>query len=92
MVKQIKEIKEKFQILKSLSTENAYASLLNNPWYLNVIVENVSDVNSIGDENELRNVIWEQVVCKDKKQVCDTTLRRNTISAIIHDMVGQINF
>lgn len=83
--KQIKEIKEKFQILKSLSTENAYASLLNNPWYLNVIVENVSDVNSIGDENELRNVIWEQVVCKDKKQVCDTTLRRNTISAIIHD-------
>lgn len=83
--KQIKEIKDEFQILKSLSTENAYASLLNNPWYLNIIVENLSEVNAISDENELRNLIWEQVICKAKKETCDITLRRDSISAIIEN-------
>ena len=65
--KEIEEISQKYQIIKQTKNNKQYASLISSPFYVNLIVTNVSDFNNIKDINEFRNYIWTNIICIKSK-------------------------
>ncbi len=60
---EIYPIKQKYPIVTAFLKDNAYSALISIPFYINLIVSNVTDYTSISDENALREYIWENVIC-----------------------------
>ena len=61
------EISSKYPIIKPLLIDKSYSSLVKTPFYVNLIVKNITDTSNITDENNLRDIIWNNVIClKDK--------------------------
>ena len=56
-------IAEKYPVIQAFLKDNSYSALISIPFYINLIVSNVSDYTSISDENALREYIWENVIC-----------------------------
>lgn len=64
---EIHSITKKYPVVKAFFKDNAYSALISIPFYINLIVSNVTDYASISDENALREHIWENVICLGNK-------------------------
>lgn len=62
------EIAKKYSIIKKMLGMNSYTELLKSPFYINLIVSKITDVDNISDENELREYIWQHVICLDNNE------------------------
>ena len=82
---ELKKIETTYPIVKKMFNNPAYSLLVRTPFYINIIVSNITDYNSINDESQLRDYIWENVIClKGKLSNCDFSLNdvTETINAI----------
>ena len=64
---EIKKISQKYPIIRQAMGIKQYASLISSPFYINLIVTNISDINNIKDVNEFRNYIWTNIICIKNK-------------------------
>lgn len=64
---ELQQISLKYPIIKPFLANTSYASLIKTPFYVNLIVKNIKDTSSITDENKLRDIIWENVICLKEK-------------------------
>ena len=60
---EIEEIAQKYPIIRQAMGINQYASLIRSPFYINLLVISISDINNIKDVNEFRNYIWTNIIC-----------------------------
>ena len=58
-------IANRYPIIKQMMDIASYVDLLKSPFYINLIVSQIASIDSISDENELREYIWKNVICKD---------------------------
>lgn len=58
---------KKYPIIEKMYRTNLYVDLLKSPFYINLIVSNSIDIDNIGDENNLREYIWKNIVCLGNK-------------------------
>lgn len=66
-ISELLDISAKYPIIKPFLTDKSYSSLIKTPFYVNLIIKNVTDASNITDENNLRDIIWDNVIClKDK--------------------------
>lgn len=65
------EIAEKYFIIKKMLKMNSYAKLLKSPFYINLIVSKITDIDNISDENQLREYIWQHIICLN-----DTSIKK----------------
>lgn len=63
------EIIEKYDIIKKMSEMNSYTELLKSPFYINLIVSKITNLDNISDENQLREHIWQYIICLDDSDV-----------------------
>ena len=68
--KEIEKISNNYSVINELTFDNSYSKLLKNPFYINMIVSNIKDISDIKNENDLRNHIWNNIICKrnDKRK------------------------
>lgn len=66
-VTELNKIAEKYPIIKTFIKDSSYIDLIKSPFYINLLVKNVTDYTSITDENKLRDFIWENVICLKTK-------------------------
>ena len=66
---EILKIAEKYQIIKRMHNMKSYSDLLKSPFYINLIISNNINIDDINDENALREHIWKDVICIEKKAV-----------------------
>ncbi len=64
---EILPITKKYPVIQPFLKDNSYSALISIPFYINLIVGNVTDYASISDENALREYIWENVICLRNK-------------------------
>ncbi|WP_252249394.1 SMEK domain-containing protein [Clostridium sp. VAP23] len=62
-------IARKYSIIRKMLRINSYAQLLKSPFYINLIVSKIDNINDIFDENELREYIWKHIICLDKSEI-----------------------
>ncbi len=62
-------IAKKYSIIKKMLEMNSYADLLKSPFYINLIVTKITDIDNISDENQLREYIWEHIICLDDSEI-----------------------
>ena len=60
---EILEISQNYPIIKQIFELKPYECLLRTPFYIDLIVRQVSSVDTINDVNELRDYIWNNVIC-----------------------------
>lgn len=70
-------IAKKYPIIKTMLDMNLYAELLKSPFYINLIVSEIADINNIIDENQLRDYIWQYIICLDDGEI------KKTIESIV---------
>lgn len=58
---------KQYPIIQKMYRTNLYVDLLKSPFYINLIVSKSIDVDNIGDENSLREYIWENIICLEEK-------------------------
>lgn len=58
-------IAKKYSIIKTMFDMNLYAELLKSPFYVNLIVSKITNIDNIMDENQLRDYIWQYIICLD---------------------------
>lgn len=81
---ELSEISSKYPIIKPLLTDKSYSSLVKTPFYVNLIVKNITDTSNITDENNLRDIIWNNVIClKDKAKDFDVEYSE-VVNAVKH--------
>lgn len=66
-VDEINKIAKSYPVIKTFMSDNVYLDLVKSPFYINIIVKNVTDNSNIKDENKLRDFIWENVICIKEK-------------------------
>lgn len=57
--------------------------LLVNPWYLDKIIKCLDSVEGASNESNIRDIIWDEIVCKDRKGIVNPTARRDVIRDIV---------
>ncbi|NOW89781.1 hypothetical protein BCD91_001804 [Clostridium beijerinckii] len=62
-------IAKKYSIIKKMSEMNSYAELLKSPFYINLIVSKITNIDNISDENQLRDHIWQHIICLDDSKI-----------------------
>ncbi|WP_341876539.1 SMEK domain-containing protein [Defluviitalea saccharophila] len=62
-------IAEKYPIIKKMWGMNSYNKLLKSPFYINLIVSEITDINNISDENQLREYIWQHIICLNDNKI-----------------------
>ncbi|MEA4923462.1 MAG: SMEK domain-containing protein [Eubacteriaceae bacterium] len=60
---QIIKVAQKYKVIQDLWEKKAYMQLLRSPFYINLLVSKIKDVNEISDVNEFRNLIWAEIIC-----------------------------
>jgi hypothetical protein len=61
-------IANQYPVIKKMLNANSYVDLLKIPFYINLIVSKNIDVDNISDGNQLRELIWLDIIClKDNK-------------------------
>lgn len=70
-------IAKKYPIIKAMLDLNQYAELLKSPFYINLIVSKIMDIDNITDENQLRDYIWQSIICLDDGEI------KNVIESIV---------
>ncbi len=58
---------EKYPVIRKMYKMNSYVDLLKSPFYINLIVSDSLDIDKIGDENSLREYIWQNIICLNEK-------------------------
>lgn len=53
----------KYPLIKKMLDMSSYTELLKSPFYINLIVSKITDFNNISNENELREYIWQHLIC-----------------------------
>ncbi len=76
-VKEQLAIANKYFIIKKMLDMNSYAELLKSPFYINLIISKVADIENISDENELREHIWQHIICLNDSNI------KNVIESIV---------
>lgn len=66
-VDEINKIARNYPVIKTFMSDNVYLDLVKSPFYINLIVKNITDNSNINDENKLRDFIWENVICIREK-------------------------
>ena len=61
-------IAKKYPLIKKMLDMNSYTELLKSPFYINLIVSKITDFDNISDENQLREYIWQHVICLDNNE------------------------
>lgn len=60
-------IAERYSVIQKMINMGSYSELLKSPFYINLIVSKITDINDIENENQLRDYIWKNIIClKDK--------------------------
>ncbi|WP_238881720.1 SMEK domain-containing protein [Clostridium sp. YIM B02551] len=62
-------IARKYFIINKMLEMNSYAELLKSPFYINLIVSEITNIDNISDENQLREHIWKHIICLDDNQI-----------------------
>ena len=68
-------IAKKYHIINKMCDMNSYTELLKSPFYINLIVSKITDIDDISDENQLRDYIWQNIIClggSDIKKVVES--------------------
>ncbi|RPF47680.1 hypothetical protein EDD70_0478 [Hydrogenoanaerobacterium saccharovorans] len=63
MIEEQLDIAKKYSIIKKMFNMNSYVELLKSPFYINLIVSKITDIDNICDENQLREYIWQHIIC-----------------------------
>ena len=61
------QIASKYPVINKMYEMNSYVDLLKSPFYINLIVSEMIDIDDISDENSLREFIWTNVICLKEK-------------------------
>lgn len=64
---ELASLMKQYPIIHKMYRTNLYVDLLKSPFYINLIVSNSIDIDNIGDENSLREYIWKNIICLEKK-------------------------
>lgn len=56
-------IAKKYPIINKMCDMNSYTELLKSPFYINLIVSKITDIDDISDESQLRDYIWQNIIC-----------------------------
>ena len=70
-IEQQSGIAKKYPIIANMATIGAYKDFLSLPFYVNLIVSQICDLNNIKDENQFREYIWEYIICRNNKKYKD---------------------
>lgn len=62
-------IGEKYPIIKKMLDMKSYVELLKSPFYVNLIATRITDIDNISDENQLREYIWQHIICLDRGEI-----------------------
>ncbi|MGL5767532.1 MAG: SMEK domain-containing protein [Sarcina sp.] len=63
------EIADRYPIIKRMLEIKSYAELLKSPFYINLIVSEIANIDNISDENQLRDHIWKHIICLDNSDI-----------------------
>ena len=63
------DIANKYPVIQKMLDVNSYTELLKSPFYINLIISKISDIDNIADENELREYIWREIICLSDNEV-----------------------
>lgn len=84
---EISQISNQFDIINSLKMSNQYSALLRSPFYVNIIVSKIKNINDICDENSLRDYIWNNIICLKDNERLQKVGTHNEVVSIINDIV-----
>lgn len=70
-IEQQSELAKKYPIIADMEKISAYRDFLSSPLYINLIVSQICDLNNIKDENQFREYIWENIICRNNKKYKD---------------------
>ncbi|WP_349946743.1 SMEK domain-containing protein [Lacrimispora sp. BS-2] len=79
-------VADKYPLIKEMWNLHSYTQLLRAPFYLNLIVSQMKSVDNITDVNELRNYIWQNIICLKNKQMqndINTSDIYNAVNSIV---------
>ncbi len=65
----LKPLTDKYSIIKDMQKNDLYSKLLVSPFYLNIIISNMSSLQNISDENQLREYIWQNIICLNDNNI-----------------------
>ena len=83
---EIIQISERYPIISKMTSIAKYKELLKNPLHINIIVSNINNIDEIESENQLREYIWNNVIClKNKADVLG--LQHNEITQVVESIV-----
>ncbi|QEH67830.1 hypothetical protein [Cellulosilyticum sp. WCF-2] len=66
-VEELKDIAKKYPIIQEMINQKSYADLLKSPFYINLVLSNHINTEDISDENTLRQIIWNNIICLKNK-------------------------
>ena len=64
---QIEDIAKNYKVIQELLDKKTYAQLLASPFYVNILVKEIKNLDNINDVNSFRNYIWEYLICLSDK-------------------------
>lgn len=83
---EINAIASKYPVIMGIKANPAYGQILNNPFYLNLIVSKIDDKTEIENINSFRSYIWSEIICLGRNnaypQIKPTEIRQ-TIEYIV---------
>lgn len=83
---QIVYVADKYPLIRKMWNMNSYTQLLRSPFYLNLIISQINSVDDITDVNELRDYIWQNIICLKNKQLPNdikTSAVRDAVNTIV---------
>lgn len=85
--RQLQEITNRYPIIGQIAHLQSYSHLVRLPFYINLIVSQVSSIDDISEDIELREYIWKKVICLEGK-----TLSREVNHIEVKDTINDIVF
>lgn len=64
---EVADISSKYPIIKSIEKLDRYSPLLLYPFYIDLVVSKISDIENIKDVNNFRKYIWTEIICLKTK-------------------------
>lgn len=77
---------ERYPALREMQANQSYAALLTSPFYVNLIVSKIKNIDNINDENQLREAIWSNVICA-KEKACEYGISDSDIEEAVTGIV-----